>query len=584
MKNFFVKYKWLLLVCFVFSLFFMYPYLISNKLNLEHDTFFHLSRIEGYARSLLDGQLLPRIYPYKNAGAGYGSPLFYCDILLFVPAVLYNLGLSLSGSYKFLLFLCSFFSAWTMAICAQKISKSSKVAILAAFLYLFSTYRITDVYVRGAIGEVMAFIFLPLVIQGIWSLLHEEKNSLALLTFSFSGLILTHNIAFLLGCFLFAGYLLVYYKTILTQRHKLMIILKAVGLVLALTAFFTLPMLEQMMDHTMIVHYYHSSSNLANTALTAWQFFINKLIFGFAGNTGSPESLMVTNTGWFLTFVPLALFFVTNKEKTQSRKFIMTTMGLGYFFLFLCSGTIPWNALGFLGVIQFPWRFMIIATALLSIPAACALFDLFGHHRQILALSLGLCIVNSIWLLQPVFSRTFTITNQTAYTDILDGTVIDPYYSASYMRVELAGGDYLPWPSIDYREYENLCILSMERTSLTCDIQRFSTNTLFNLPHDDIQVLVPLTWYKGYQVYGRDIYGNKTPLSTYLNPDTGLVSFRTDAQFDNYLVAYDGTTIQTLSLLFSSITLIALIFRKNIIIAFEFIIEKKNQMQIKKGQ
>ena len=80
MKN---KHLPILLIGTLFlSLVFMFPYL-SNDLSLEHDTLFHLSRIEGLAQSFKNGKLFPDIYPLKNDGFGYGSALFYCTICIF---------------------------------------------------------------------------------------------------------------------------------------------------------------------------------------------------------------------------------------------------------------------------------------------------------------------------------------------------------------------------------------------------------------------------------------------------------------------------------------------------------------------
>ena len=37
------------------------------------------------------------------------------------------------------------------------------------------------------------------------------------------------------------------------------------------------------------------------------------------------------------------------------------------------------------------------------------------------------------------------------WNDVLDGALCDPYYSAYYVRVELAGADYLPVNAPDFR-------------------------------------------------------------------------------------------------------------------------------------
>jgi len=537
----------------------MFPYLFSDALNLEHDTFFHLSRIEGLARSFKDKAFLPSIYPYKNGGFGYGSPLFYSDFFLTIPALLYQMGLSLSSCYKVLVFLASFFSALSMALTVKTICQNKAAPYLGALLYLFSNYRITDVYVRGAIGEVIAFIFLPMILLSVFYLLKKEnKKSVFFLSVAFSGLILSHNITFILGCILLASLLVCNIKDILNKECIKSICL-AVIIVFCLTAFFTFGMLEQMLDHTMIVHYYGSSSDLASTALYAWQFFINQTIFGLAGNSGDPASIMVTNPGWFLTFVPLAQFLIIEKENTIEEKLVHQCTVLGLFFMFFCSSIIPWDTLSFLKIIQFPWRFMTLACTLLCVPASIVLFKLFQNHKAVTAISLIFCTVNAIWLLHPVFDRTFVITNQTNYSDILDGTIVDPYYSATYMRVELAGGDYLPWPSIDYR-YAPYAILTLDNQVLQDNLSHDSTTLNFEITQPHESLIAPLTWYKGYNAYWLNSNNHWVKLATQIHETTGLVQFSPEYKTGTFKIVYEKTKVQWIGLAVSSITLTSLLF------------------------
>ena len=46
------------------------------------------------------------------------------------------------------------------------IFKKKQIAWLSALLYTFSLYRLTDIYVRGALGEILALVFFPLIISG----------------------------------------------------------------------------------------------------------------------------------------------------------------------------------------------------------------------------------------------------------------------------------------------------------------------------------------------------------------------------------------------------------------------------------
>ena len=124
------KYRKLLIdiaIILAFTVLLMFPYLTKSFLAIEHDTLFHVSRIEQYAKALQHGQILPAIYPYENGGFGYGSPLFYSDIFLLLPAILHNLGLVLVDSYKLTVFLASFFSGITMYMLASKFTQKSSI-------------------------------------------------------------------------------------------------------------------------------------------------------------------------------------------------------------------------------------------------------------------------------------------------------------------------------------------------------------------------------------------------------------------------------------------------------------------------
>ena len=58
---------------------------------------------------------------------------------------------------------------------------------LAAFLYVFSLYRFTDIYVRGALGEVLAFIFMPVALIGIYEVLWGDEKKWSWLMTGYSG-------------------------------------------------------------------------------------------------------------------------------------------------------------------------------------------------------------------------------------------------------------------------------------------------------------------------------------------------------------------------------------------------------------
>ena len=549
MINYIRKNKKIIIFCALISIFFIYPY-ISNNLNLEHDTTFHLSRIEGYATALKNFDFIPNIYPYKNEGFGYGSPMFYSDFLLLIPAILYNFNLSIALCYKLTILISSFFSALFMANLISHLTKNKYSPYLGAVLYLFSNYRICNTYIRGALGEIMAFIFIPIVLLGIYEVLLKDKNKYYLLIIGFSGLILTHNISFILMCIIFLFFIIYYYKNILADKNIFINIFKAAFITLLITSFFTIPMLEQIFSQKMYLHQYGTSSNLAASAFLPWQFTVNETIFGFASNTLDKSQTMTMNTGFLILLLPLFYLFDINHK---SNKFIKPCFIFGYLSLFICSSIIPWEYLSLLSIIQFPFRLMIVSSTLLCIVASIAIFEVIEKKQLFIFILLFIISsVNSVYMLQPVLSRTLVINNDSKYSNLLDNSILDPYYNSCFLRVELAAADYLPSTFLDYKNASKI-ITDIDNNEIHDNFEKTYNTLIFSAP-ENTDIIIPITYYKGYQVYAIN-EDQKVKLET--KPYLGRITINTNS-YTEFEVIYKKTTIQIASIFVSITTLIYL--------------------------
>lgn len=556
-----------LILALLITCLFTWPYLTNDFLGIEHDTFFHLARIEGLASSLKDGDFFPCIYPYKNGGFGYGSPMFYCDVLLYPSALLYLCGISLASCYKFTVFLFTFVACYTMEDLVYRITHYEKSVLVIAIAYTFSNYHITDVYVRSALGEVAAMMFLPVLLSSIYELLYrKDETKWYLLAIGLTGLVLSHNLTFVLGVILFLIFMIIRLKYV----HKKLFIKIVMSCFLAflLTCWYTIPMLEQTFSQEMYVHYYAKNSSLESYTMPIWKYFVNKTVYGYGSNNYSSDKSMLVNVGWFLTFFPLLYFFLPKEKK--KRKFFQHSLILGYVFLLLPIEYVPWKYLSFLRILQFPWRLELIALPLLCVVSAMIIPSITTTWRRALTLACTLfLIIEGIYHLSPISSTSFgiaTINGDTTYEDITNGKLLDPYYSATYKRVELCGGDYLPMNSVDFRsytatikdEYQNETNISYEKNGATLSFtvgEEYANTTL----------VLPVTIYKGYIVYyAHDGITEKISVEN----KTGLVSFLTQGTGE-YVLKYELTTIQLVSRTVSFITLlvlIAYIIRKNLLI------------------
>ncbi|MBQ3272833.1 MAG: hypothetical protein IJH44_06235 [Solobacterium sp.] len=534
------------------ALLFVLPWLMKDQLGIEHDTFFHLSRIEGMARSLQAGHFPPYVYPYKNNGFGYAAPLFYCDLFMVLPALLYLCGLPLSCCYQGFVFLVTAGTAFTAEKLAWRLGSERKTAVIAAAAYLFANYRITDAYVRSALGELTAMIFLPVLLSAMYLLLEkQDAKGETLLTLALCGLVFSHNLTFIMAAVLLLVFVALYRQGLPKEiwQAGFRSALKA----FLLTAWFTLPMIEQLASQPFYLSYYAGGSDLAGNALNLSQYFVNRTVFGYSGLQYGPEMQMTVNPGWELMLLPL--FWLSFRNPADHHVFIRRCLTAGLVCLILPVRYIPWDYLVFLRVLQFPWRLMTLAAVLLMVPLAVLLSALPGRCRSFLQYGLlAVILAEGCMHVLPVVDRPFTINSATAYTDITEGKLTDPYYSATYMRVELAGGDYIPIGSPDFRGFAPV-IRDAAGNDAGISYARNDDGLTFTIKDEAGTYYLPVTWYKGYQVYK-----DNEPLAA----EPGLyrlVSFEA-AGPGTYTCRYSGTLLQKTSLALSLISTAVLILLK----------------------
>ena len=58
----------------------------------------------------------------------------------------------------------------------KKITDDKNVSVVGSVIYMVMPYHLTDMYIRGSLGEFLSFIFIPLVFLGLYNLFNEEKR------------------------------------------------------------------------------------------------------------------------------------------------------------------------------------------------------------------------------------------------------------------------------------------------------------------------------------------------------------------------------------------------------------------------
>ena len=143
--------------------------------------------------------LYPRLFP--DFGFGYGQAVFnFYAPLSYVPgALLATLGASPADAAEWTVAL-GFALAALSAYGMGKYLWGRAGGVLSAVVYTYFPYHLADAYLRGALPEHMAFIFLPIIIWTTVAAFRERYPVPAYLwsALAWAGLVYTHNLTVLL--------------------------------------------------------------------------------------------------------------------------------------------------------------------------------------------------------------------------------------------------------------------------------------------------------------------------------------------------------------------------------------------------
>lgn len=160
------------------------------------DTKYHLSRIIGIVNSWNAGNI-PAYIHLDGTGYGYAMGFFYSNLFMLLPCVLYMFGVNLILSYKIFIVVCGIFTAISMYVCTKKITGSKYAATISAILYTTCGYRIITLVFKAFIGELLSFIFIPIIILGLYELIFNDERKWWIFALGFIG-ILNSNLVMLI--------------------------------------------------------------------------------------------------------------------------------------------------------------------------------------------------------------------------------------------------------------------------------------------------------------------------------------------------------------------------------------------------
>ncbi len=338
--------------------------LAHTGLPITHDGQDHVARIANFYQNLVEGNLIPRWA--ANLNWGYGHPIleFLYPLPSYFASFFHLIGFSLVDSAKIVYGLGMILSLFFMFLWLKQFL-GKEPALLGAFLYTYAPYRFVDLYVRGDIGENLAFAFVPLVLYFIFKLYKEPNLKYSLLgSLSLALLVTAHNVIALITVpfiFLYGIYLIYISK----NRKSLFVNLSALIIFgFALSAFFWVPaLLEGKFTLRNIVTKGGYVSRFVN---------FKALIYGpwsYGGSGVFTQQLGLVQWLALLISPVLAFVFWLKKDKIYLLVLACLLYTLLAIFLMLPISNFLWARIMLLQNFQFPWRFLAItvfATAVLA--------------------------------------------------------------------------------------------------------------------------------------------------------------------------------------------------------------------------
>lgn len=503
-----------------------------------HDLTFQLSRISSIAESFKLGEI-PRIYLNYLNNYGYANGLFYGDLLLYVPAFFVMLGMKVITAYKLFLVLLTLATMGSVYFCTKTLFKSSYASLIGVTLCTLSTYRAVDMFIRGSLAEVCAFIFIPLIIVGLYYVLYDNPKHWYWLSIGFAGCFLTHNISFAL----MVGFTFLFVcsaaKRLWTERSRFGYLILATVVTIGMVAYFLFPMLEQMMSDQFVLTTETISSDLSATTRSIVEVFLGLPYRKHDGVAGIGVIFILILV---LRFSQKTGRFNLNQLTDQMYLFVILS-------IWAVTPLFPWSlvlkVLSPLAMIQFSWRLFLMITIFLSLLGGIYAAKVMTSNRQKIRFYLITLMLLMIPFGLNVGQQYVSYFYHTHVTKLMQPIDLSTY--------SIGLGEYLP-ANVDpdwIAQRQEVITSNDEDILLSFDRSGLTLNVSYQEANQSAYLDLPLIYYKGYQTDDDSL--------TVVKSDDGLVRVLLNGQANgSFTISYEGTTLAQVTVFISLITVAGL--------------------------
>lgn len=510
------------------SLLYLFPAFKNMEIFGFYDTAFHINRalsLESIFSSPINFET------FRSYGMQVNN--FYPWLTLY-PLFLLIKFTNLAIGYNLFLYIVTLITLFICHYVMYEITKKHVTSSFFAIIYTTSSFRSVEIFLRGAMGELLAMSILPLILLGFIKLYDSKKESWVMLAISMTLLIYTHVLSVAMTMVMIIIALIIqFYRKKKIEIFLIIKLIKAAIVTLLLSLAFIGPMIEQTL--------YQDLNRPYVDILQKRAIYLGKEFL-----IGSIDSeLLLFGIGLTLLICLIILTFNFKKLGILSK----ITYIMGIISILLCTKIFPWFALQNtpLNIIQAPWRFMIFSTLFISFSVSLFIspqLEKFSYTRRrnfILLLILAISILNYSSVVNMVKEMNF------------QGT-----YSNEQMENKLEEFENFDYVPIGYKKDQ----LLLKNHQVTEDGQVIYSS--FSPNKDEITftfksskgktIVLPVFRYKGLTV----TVNSKN--ATVLKQGGPFVTVKSESGINKVTIRYSYTFFSKISLFISIITLIVLLF------------------------
>ncbi len=491
--------KLYILALFVIVAFVLGVNILKYNITSTDDGYLHLIKIIGVSEIINTKQFPPIIM--SGFCHGYAINLFYNPFTTYISLILGNIFTNYALGIKLMLLLMLVLSMFFMYYFMKTITKRREISIVSAIFYVTGSYYLSNIYIRGAIGESAALAFLPLLFLGIYNLFNSDGKKHYFISIGAIGLLLTHNITTLFAAIICMGFTLININKF-KETEIIKKVLINVIFIIGITLFFLYPLGL----HKIFGDYVVFNSELMRTTGSS----VSENVIGLKDlfiKTNNHEIIFNFNLIQLILFLA-SVYCIKYVDKKYKKLYIFAIS-----ITILCSISsvlkILWLIMpDILCIIQFPWRLLGFSGFFMSVVSSINLIILLEkiflknnkENNKIIYIAIPIAMMSLFFAYKNDYDINIKSQRDEISTSFINENINNIQYAninREYLPSKTYRALYMDFESVNINEIVvsgNADIVSEEKNDLKYKV-------LMNNVQKNTVIEVPFLYYYGYKAY-----------------------------------------------------------------------------------